>query len=95
MTGIQAERGILGFMGRKEIQDINSCCNDAGCYEIRVKGQLSSNWKDWFEGMEIKLQEDGEMVLSGLIVDQAALMGVLNKLHRLNLTILSFGKVNR
>ena len=61
-------------------------------FEIRVRGQLGKEWSDWFEGLELRLLEDGEMILNGCIADQAALMGVLNKLHRLNLTILSFNK---
>ncbi len=59
-------------------------------FEIRVRGQLGKEWMDWFEGLELRPLEDGEMILNGSIPDQAALMGILNKLHRLNLTILSF-----
>jgi hypothetical protein len=62
-------------------------------YEIRVKGQLNSRWSEWLEGMEVKLLDNGEMNLSGSIVDQAALMGVLNKLSRLNLTLISVNEV--
>jgi len=47
------------------------------------------------EGLEVKLFDNGEMILSGTLVDQAALMGVLNKLNRLNLTLLSVGQVNQ
>jgi hypothetical protein len=57
--------------------------------EIYVRGQLDSSWSDWLEGLQMKLLDDGEMVLSGTIIDQAALMGVLNKLGRLNLTLIS------
>ena len=64
-------------------------------FEIYVKGHLNSEWSDWLEGMEVKLLENGEMILSGPIVDQAALMGVLNKLNRLNLTLLSVNEINR
>ncbi len=64
-------------------------------FEIHVKGHLNSQWSDWLDGLEMKLIENGEMILSGPIVDQAALMGVLNKLNRLNLTLLSVNKVNR
>ena len=63
-----------------------------GCgefYEIRVKGQLDSRWSEWLEGLEVKHLENGEMALCGPIVDQAALMGVLNKLAHLNLVLLS------
>lgn len=69
----------------------------SGCclVEIRVKGQLSDQWRDWFENMDLKLLENGEMILSGAISDQAALMGILNKLNRLNLTLLSVNEVSR
>ncbi len=64
-------------------------------FEIRVKGHLNSQWSDWLEGLEVKLLDNGEMILSGTLVDQAALMGVLNKLNRLNLALLSVGQVNQ
>ena len=69
----------------------------SGCcfMEIRVKGQLSDQWRDWFENMDLKLLENGEMILSGAIPDQAALMGILNKLNRLNLTLLSVNEISR
>ena len=57
-------------------------------FEIHVIGHLSDIWADWFEGLTIERLDDGEMVLSGTIIDQAALMGVLNKINRLNLTLL-------
>ena len=67
-----------------------------GCLmEIRVKGQLSDQWRDWFENMELTLLENGEMILSGAVPDQAALMGILNKLNRLNLTLLSVNEVSQ
>ncbi len=58
-------------------------------YEIRVRGQLGAEWSDWFEGLTFKPLENGEMLLSGRIADQAALFGVLTKLNRLNLTLIS------
>jgi len=64
-------------------------------FEIHVKGHLNSKWSDWLDGLEMKLLDDGEMILLGPIVDQAALMGVLNKLSRLNLTLLSVNEVKR
>jgi hypothetical protein len=57
-------------------------------FVIHVIGHLSDVWADWFEGLTIERLDDGEMVLSGYIIDQAALMGVLNKINRLNLTLL-------
>ncbi len=64
-------------------------------FEICVKGHLSEIWEDWFEGLTIERREDGDMVLSGIIIDQAALMGVLNKINRLNLTLLCVQQVDR
>ena len=64
-------------------------------FEIHVKGHLDYSWSDWLEGLEIKLLDNGEMVLSGHIEDQAALMGILNKLYSLNLTLLSVNKVDQ
>jgi hypothetical protein len=66
-----------------------------GFYEIRVKGQLDESWSDWLEGLEVKLLDKGEMILSGHIGDQAALMGTLNKIYGLNLTLLSVSKVSQ
>ena len=61
-------------------------------YEIRVEGQLSDRWSDWFERLAIRNEPNGETTLSGLISDQAALFGVLNKIYALNLRLIS---VNR
>ena len=66
-----------------------------GFFEIRVKGHLSDTWSDWLEGLAMTLCDNGEMILTGNIVDQAALLGILNKLNRLNLTLLSVTKVDQ
>ncbi len=75
--------------------NISSNGTHAGFFEIHLEGHLDSSWADWLEGLEIKLLDNGEMVLSGYIVDQAALMGVLNRLYNLNLAILSVNKVDQ
>jgi hypothetical protein len=62
-------------------------------YEIRLKGHLNSTWMDWLDGLEVELQQNGETVLSGIIVDQAALLGILNTLIRMNLTLLSVNEI--
>ena len=59
-------------------------------YEIRIRGHLHSSWSEYLEGLDMRWLDNGEMILFGPIVDQAALMGILIKLNRLNLTILSF-----
>ena len=80
-------------MDKEDRNAHSSCHSGGGFFEIRVKGHLTSQWSDWLEGLEVKLFDNGEMILSGTIVDQAALMGVLNKLNRLNLTLLSVSQV--
>ena len=66
-----------------------------GIFEIHVRGHLDSTWSEWLEGLEVKLLENGEMILLGYIQDQAALMGVLNKLSHLNLSLISVNEVKR
>ncbi len=58
-------------------------------YSIRVKGHLDSTWSEWFDGLTIANVADGETVLTGEIVDQAALHGLLNKVRDLGLPLLA------
>ena len=58
-------------------------------YEIRVQGHLGQDWTGWFEGLTITLGDNGETVLTGPLVDQAALFGVLRKVRDLGLPLLS------
>jgi len=58
-------------------------------YNIRVKGHLDGGWSEWFDGLTIANVEGGDAVLSGEIVDQSALHGVLNKVRNLNLPLIS------
>jgi hypothetical protein len=76
-------------------QSFLSASTGGGFFEIHVKGQLDDSWSDWLEGMEVKLLDNGEMILFGHIGDQAALMGVLNKVYRLNLALLSVSEVQQ
>ncbi len=57
-------------------------------YQIKVQGQLDHDWSDSFSGMAISLQGD-KTTLTGLVADQAALRGVLNRMWDLNLTLIS------
>lgn len=57
--------------------------------QIRVKGHLSSQWSDWFGGLEVENLAAGEALLSGALPDQAALYGVLNKMRNLGLELVS------
>jgi hypothetical protein len=58
-------------------------------YQIRIKGHLSDQWTNWFEGMTITLEEDGDTLLTGPVVDQAALFGLLKKVRDLGLPLVS------
>jgi hypothetical protein len=58
-------------------------------YEIRVKGTLDEEWSEWLGGMTIARQTDGTCLLSGPVIDQAALQGLLLKLHDLGLALVS------
>jgi hypothetical protein len=58
-------------------------------YQIRIKGQLDSQWSDWFSGMTITLAEGGDTLITGPVVDQAALHGLLKKIRDLGLPLVS------
>ncbi len=58
-------------------------------YEIRLKGHLDHRWSHWFEGLVIALKDNGETLLSGPVVDQAALYGLLIKVRDLGLPLVS------
>lgn len=62
-------------------------------YQIRLKGHLDRQFIDWFEGMTIDLEEDGETVLTGLVVDQAALHGLLKKVRDTGLPLISLNPI--
>jgi len=62
-------------------------------YEIRLKGQLDSKWKDWFGGLSIRLEDNGDTLLTGLVVDQAALHGLLKRVRDLGMTLVSVNQV--
>jgi len=58
-------------------------------YIIQVKGHLDSHWVHWFDGMKIAPTDHGVTVLSGVVVDQSELHGILETIHSLNLILLS------
>ena len=58
-------------------------------YEIRVEGHLGTRWTAWFDGLSITTEEDGTTVLRGLVVDQAALHGLLQKLRDVGIPLIS------
>ena len=58
-------------------------------YQIRIKGHLGCEWTDWFEGLTITLEENGDTLLTGPVVDQAALHGLLKKVRDLGMPLVS------
>jgi hypothetical protein len=62
-------------------------------YQIRIKGQLGHQWTDWFGGLAITLEDNGETLLTGPVVDQAALHGLLKKVRDLAMPLISVVRV--
>jgi hypothetical protein len=62
-------------------------------YQIRIKGHLGCQWTDWFGGLTVTLEEDGDTLLTGLVSDQAALFGLLKKVRDLGMPLLSVNRV--
>jgi hypothetical protein len=62
-------------------------------YQIKVKSHLGPDWTDWFEGLTITLEEDGDTLLTGPVVDQAALHGLLKKIRDLGIALVSVNRV--
>ncbi len=66
----------------------------ATLYQIRVKGHLDPSRTRWFEGFEIELLAEGETVISGWVIDQAALHGMLNRIRDLGLELISVQRIS-
>jgi len=62
-------------------------------YKIRVKGHLGRHWTDWFEGMAITLEDNGDTLITGPVVDQAALHALLKKVRDLGITLISVNSI--
>ena len=62
-------------------------------YQIRIKGHLGRQWTGWFGGLTITLEEDGDTLLTGTVIDQAALHGLLKKVRDLGMPLLSVNSV--
>lgn len=68
--------------------------HEPGRYEIRLKGHLDARWAGWFENMSFTHASDGTTILSGPVVDQAALHGLLRKVRDLGLPLVSVMEVD-
>jgi hypothetical protein len=66
---------------------------DLAAYAIRVQEHVASTWADWFDGFEFAYGADDATMMTGLVADQAALHGLLNKVRDMNLTLLSVNRL--
>ena len=62
-------------------------------YQIRVKGHLGRQWTDWFGGLTVTLEDNGETLLTGPVVDQAALHGLIKKVRDLGMPLVSVFRI--
>ena len=63
-------------------------------YQIRIKGHLGSQWMVWFEGLTITLEDDGNTLLTGPVIDQAALHGMIKKVRDSGMPLISVNSLN-
>ena len=68
--------------------------HDAGRYEIRIQGHLHSRWAAWFDGLSLTNNSDGTTIITGLVLDQAALHGLLQKVRDVGLPLVSVAQVD-
>lgn len=66
---------------------------EPGYYEIRIKGHLDNRWDNWFEGMTITLETNGETRLTGPVADQSALHGLLKKVRDLGVRLIAVNRI--
>ncbi len=67
--------------------------NEPIVYEIRIAGHLPPQWSAWFEGFTVTQEPDGSTLLSGPLVDQAALYGLLKKVRDTGLTLIAVNQI--
>lgn len=75
-------------------QNLGSDPDAPKIFQIRIQGHLGQQWAGWFDGLTIGLEEDGNTLLSGPVIDQAALHGILKKIRDLGMPLLSVNPVD-
>jgi len=96
MSTRDTNRGMSSSLWNRIMPNKRSPARDADrpmVYQIRIKGHLVPQWTVWFEGLTITLEEDGDTLLTGPVVDQAALYGFLKKVRDLGMPLLSVNSV--
>ena len=74
-------------------QKSNPEANQQMVYQFKLKGHLGQQWLNWFEGLTVTLEEDGNTLLSGSVIDQSALHGILKKIRDLGMPLISVNSV--
>ena len=96
MSTRDTNRGMSSSLWDRTMSNKRSADHDADqpmVYQIKVKGHLVPQWTDWFEGLTITMEENGDTLLTGTVVDQAALHGLLKKVRDLGTPLLSINYV--
>ena len=89
-------RGMSSSLWNRITSNERSLEHDADrplVYQIRIRGHLGRQWTEWFEGLTITLEDNGNTLLTGGVVDQAALYGYLRKVRDLGMPLLSVNSV--
>ena len=68
--------------------------SESGRYEVRLTGHLDAHWTAWFDGLTVSHENDGTTAITGEVVDQAALHGLIQRVRDLGLPLVSVGKVD-
>lgn len=70
-------------------QGVNPEVHQQSVYQFRIKGHLGQQWRNWFDGLTVTLEEDGNTLLMGTVADQSALHGILKKIRDMGMPLLS------
>jgi hypothetical protein len=73
--------------------NLKSDPKEPSVYQFRIKGHIGCQWTEWFGGLTITLEENGETLLTGPVVDQAAMHGLLKKVRDLGLPLISVNRI--